>query len=84
MLVENSFFGIKEVINLVCDNFGEIGNLLIEDDFVSFEVYRGDYEEAPKMIKSTSGRIGLSLTDKFDDPFFLLGYKIISIASRDF
>lgn len=68
---------MEEVVNIVNSNFGEINNLIIENNIVSFEVYRGDYEEAPKKIHSSSNKFHLKLIDKFDDPFFTLSYQII-------
>ena len=64
---------ILEFVNL---QFGEIGDFLVEDGYISFEVYRGSYEEAPKTLQSTDGGIRLTFFDKFDDRFFTLVYKI--------
>lgn len=64
-----------DIISVISMEFNESGNFLIEDDFVSFEVFRGDFEEHPKRIKTNS--INLIFVEKYDDPFFTLCYKII-------
>lgn len=63
-----------EVLETVQKEFGEIGNPLIEDNFISFEVYRAYFEDAPSVIKFKS--FSLKLIDKYDDPFFTLCYKV--------
>jgi len=66
----------QDILDLIQREFGEIGNFLIEEDYVSFEVYRGYYEDAPKFLQTLNCEIGLKLVEKFDDPFFTLCYKI--------
>ncbi len=70
-LSKNVCLHILEMVQKEC---GEIGNPLIEDRCISFEVYRGYFEDAPSVIQDKS--ITLKLSDKFDDPFFTLCYKI--------
>lgn len=62
---------ILEAIQREC---GEIGNVQIEDNDISFEVYRGYFEDPPKVIRNSE--FTLKLFDKFDDPFFTLAYRI--------
>lgn len=64
------------ILNVIEKGFGEIGDFLIEDDSVSFSVYRGYFEEAPKIIKMEGGKIELRLIEKFDDPFYSVCYNI--------
>lgn len=71
---DNQELKILKVVNL---EFGDIGNFLIEDGYVSFEVYRGYYEDAPKFLQTIDGKIRLKLVDKFDDRFFTLVYKLL-------
>jgi len=54
---------------------GEIGNPLIEDDCISFEVYRFYFENAPLKIEHKG--VILRLINKFDNLFFTLCYKIL-------
>jgi hypothetical protein len=70
-LGENICLHILAAIQREC---GEIGNVQIENNDISFEVYRGYYEDTPKVIRNR--RFILRLIDKFDDPFFTLVYKI--------
>lgn len=63
-----------EVVGVVEREFGEIGNPLIEEDCISFEVYRGYFEDAPSVIMGR--RITLKLVDKHDEQFFTLCYQI--------
>jgi hypothetical protein len=62
------------ILDAIQKECGEIGNTQIEDDYISFEVYRGYFEDAPRVIRN--GRFTLKLIDKFDDPFFTLIYRI--------
>ncbi len=71
-LNKNICLHILEMVETEC---GEIGNPLIEDDCISFEVYRGYFKNAPLMIEHKG--IILRLIDKFDDLFFTLCYEII-------
>ena len=65
-----------KVLDITEKEFGEIGNFRIEDNEVSFEVYKGYFEEAHNIIESQDKKIRLNLIGKFDDPFYSLGYKI--------
>lgn len=65
-----------EVINLLQQEYGEIGHLRIEDNEVSFQVYKWCYEETQHVIKSENDKIQLRLIDKLDDPFYSLSYRI--------
>lgn len=69
-----------KVLDIVQREFGEIGNFLIEDDEVGFRVYRGYFEDAPKLIKAEE--IKLKLIEK-SDYFFALGYKIYIRNAKD-
>ena len=62
--------------------FGEIGNFLIEDNAVSFEVQKGYFEEAEEIILSQDKTMRLDLIDKFDDPFCVVAYEIHSFQER--
>lgn len=62
------------VVDIVERECGEIGNVLIEGDEISFEVYRGWFEDAPRFIKD--GKITLKLVGKSDVRYFTLSYKI--------
>ena len=62
-----------KVLNIVQREFGEIGFFLIEDDEVGFRVYRGYFEEAPRLIKAEE--IKLKLIEKCDYNYSL-GYQI--------
>jgi len=53
------------VIGMVEWEFGEIGNPIIEDNDISFEVYRGYFEDAPALIEDRY--VKLKLMDKFDE-----------------
>lgn len=63
------------VLNIVQREFGEIGYPLIEDDCISFEVYRDYFKDAPLVIEHKG--VILRLIDKFDNLFFTLCYEII-------
>jgi len=65
-----------DIIGLIQREFGEIGNLLIEDSYISFEVYRSYYEDTPRFLQTPDGQLRLKLVGKFDDPFFTLCYAI--------
>lgn len=65
-----------KVLDIAQKEFGEIGNFRIEDNEASFEVYKGYFEEAHKIIKSRDKTIRLNLIGKFDDPFYSLCYEI--------
>ncbi|MDD5016155.1 MAG: hypothetical protein PHW73_13855 [Atribacterota bacterium] len=65
-----------KILDTIEKEFCEIGNFCIEDNEVSFEVYRGYFEEAPNSIESQDKTISLNLIDKFDDPFYSLSYDI--------
>ena len=65
----------KKIISVVCGKFNEPRNFLIEDCGVSFEVYFGDYQEQPDIIKADG--FDLKFIEKYDDPFFTLYYKIV-------
>jgi hypothetical protein len=69
-----------EVLDLVDREFHEIGDIVIEDGFIAFQVYRGDYEEAPRVIKTPL--VKLTLMRKFDDPYFRLLYRFRRIKNR--
>jgi hypothetical protein len=62
------------ILNAIQKECGEIGNAQIEDNYISFEVYSGYFEDASRVIRN--GRFALKLVDKFDDPFFTLMYRI--------
>jgi hypothetical protein len=62
------------ILDAIQKECGEIGNAQIEDDYISFEVYSGYFEDAPRVIRN--GLFTLKLVDKFDDPFFTLMYRI--------
>jgi hypothetical protein len=62
------------VLDAIQKECGEIGNEQIEDNYISFEVYRDYFEDAPRVIRN--GLFTLKLVDKFDDPFFTLIYRI--------
>jgi len=64
-----------DVISAISREFNDPGNFIIEDGIVSFEVFRGNFEEPPKRIKTNS--VNLIFIEKYDDPFFTLCYKII-------
>ncbi len=66
----------QDILDLIQQEFGEIGNFIIEENYASFEIYRGYYEDAPKFLQIHGGGISLKLVEKFDDPFFTLCYKI--------
>ena len=77
----NAFTDLSEdicvkVLDLLQKEYGEIGHFLIEDDEVSFQVYKCYYEGTQKNIKSVDNKIKLNLIDRFDDPFYSLAYKI--------
>lgn len=72
---------IDQIDNLIHSQYGEIGELHLEDNYVSFEVYRGDYEEAPQEIGD--GDIEMQLYEKFDDPFFAVAYRITRMSNAD-
>jgi hypothetical protein len=69
----------KNVINNILDalynSFGEIGNLEMEDNELTFEIYEEYYKYAPKKIE-VNQNIVLELINKYDDPFYKLGYEI--------
>lgn len=69
----------EEALHLINDYFGEIYEPVIEDDVVTFEVYRGPYEDAPQVIFGAAVR--LDLEDKFDDRFFTLAYRVSKQAN---
>ena len=62
---------ILEAIQREC---GEIGNVRIEDNAISFAVYRDYFEDPPKVVRNS--KFTLKLLDKFDDPYFRLVYTI--------
>jgi len=62
-----------KVLGIVQREFGEIGDFQIEDDEVSFRVYRGYFENAPEVIEENE--VKLRLIEK-SDYYFALGYKI--------
>jgi len=62
------------VLKMIESEFGEIGLGPIEDNCISFDVYRAYYENAPEIIEN--GEITLKLANKFDDPCFNLSYEI--------
>jgi len=62
-----------KILDIVQREFGEIGDFLIEDDEVGFRVYRGYFEDSPKLI--TAEGIELKLIEK-SDYYFALGYKV--------
>ncbi len=62
------------ILDAIQKECGEIGNAQIEDNYISFEVYRSYFEDAPRVIRNS--RFTLKLFDKFDDPFFTLMYRI--------
>lgn len=63
-----------KIFDIVQNEFGEIGDFLIEDEEVSFRVSMGYFETAPKIIKAD--KLKLKLIDK-SDYYFSVGYKII-------
>jgi hypothetical protein len=69
-----------EVVGVVEMEFGEVGNPLIEEDCISFEVYRGYFEDGPSVIKGRG--ITLRLMDTYDEQFFTLCYKIKRIRKE--
>jgi hypothetical protein len=69
-----------KILDTVEGEFGEIGDFLIEDDEVGFRVYRGYFENAPKLI--TAEEIKLKLVEK-SDYHFALGYKICIRSAKD-
>ena len=68
-----------KVLDITVQEFGEIGNFYIEDNEVSFEVYRGYFEEAPNIIESEDKTVRLGLIAKFDDPFYTLCFEILQL-----
>jgi hypothetical protein len=70
----------SKILDIVQREFGEIGDFLIEDDEVGFRVYRGYFENAPKLI--TVEEIKLKLIEK-SDYHFALGYKICMRSVKD-
>ena len=68
------------VLDIIQIEFGEIGDFLIEDNEVGFRVYRGYFENAPKIIKV--GKLKLELIEK-SDYNFALGYKILIINAKN-
>jgi len=69
-----------KVLDVVEREFGEIGDFSIEDDEVGFRVYRGYFENAPKMIEEQG--IKLKLIEK-SDYHYSLGYKIILTTHKE-
>jgi hypothetical protein len=69
-----------KILDIVQREFSEIGDFLIEDDEVGFRVYRGYFENAPKLI--TAEEIKLKLIEK-SDYHFVLGYKICIRSVKD-
>jgi hypothetical protein len=71
----------KAIAELISKNFSEIGELKwdfldpIMPTEVSFDVYRGDYDSAPKVMSDDV--ITLKLVHKWDDPNYNVGYEII-------
>ncbi len=61
------------ILGMVEIEFGEIGSFLVEDNCVSFRVYRGYYEDAPQIVDN--GSIILKFIDKFEHDF-TLSYEI--------
>ena len=77
----NAFTHLSEdmcvkIVDILQKEYGEIGHFRIEDDEVSFQVYKWCYEAAEQIVKSTDSSIKLKLVDKFDDPYYSLAYKI--------
>lgn len=64
----------ERAVRLVYDRFGEIGNLSLEDGYICFEVYLGDYEDAPQKMLGINTT--MELVEKFEDPFFTVIYRI--------
>ena len=63
------------ILETVEREFGEIGNFLLEDDEVSFEVYKDYLDIAPNNITESS--FILKLIEKCDYHFYSLSYHII-------
>ncbi len=63
-----------KILYIVQKEFGELGDFLIEEDEVGFCVYRGYFENAPKIIGEKD--LLLKLIEK-SDYHFALGYKIL-------
>jgi len=75
----NTFTNLSEavclkILEIIQKEFGEIGDFLIEEDEVGFRVYRGYFENAPKMINEME--LKLELIEK-NDYHFALGYRIV-------
>ncbi len=64
-------------LNIANNEYGEIGDFMLEDDFISFSVYRAFFEEPTEVI-TVGNHIKLIFIDKFDDPVFSLVYKIVN------
>lgn len=65
-----------EIIGIISDEIEDPGNFNIEDTYISFNVYKGMYYNAPEEIKSPDGNIILKLVGKDNNPYFTLHYKI--------
>lgn len=76
MVAFSSIKRFEDIIDLIQHEYGEIGNLLIEDNCVSFEVYRCYYEFPSEYFETSDRNLRLLLYDKFDDPFYTLCYSI--------
>ena len=63
------------VVGMLERECGEIGIRLLDDNYISIDVYK-DYFEDPSEVIEGRG-ITLKLIDKFDDPCFNLWYEII-------
>ena len=63
------------VVGMLERKCGEIGIRLVEDNYISIDVYR-DYFEYPLGVIESEG-IALKLIGKSDDAFFNLCYEII-------
>ncbi|GIV27506.1 MAG: hypothetical protein KatS3mg027_1320 [Bacteroidia bacterium] len=73
-------FNIKnyKILEACEREYGEIGDFLIEDEYISFTVYLGYFEEPIKEIL-IDHNTKLIFIDKFEDPFYTLSYKILNI-----
>lgn len=68
-----------KLLNIIEKEFGEIGDLTIENDEIYFTTYRAVYENPPEEIKDE----GLNLTrvGMFDDLFFCVAYQVSFIEN---
>jgi len=73
------YIGIR-VLDIICKNFGEIGDFRIEDNEVYFRSYRDFFENAPKIIIEDG--IELKRITK-SDYHFTVGYLIFVKAQAN-